>query len=118
MHCEKSRELSYEMHLSLPGLGPALRQSLLCCHTPESTQEKVRFELFPSSVGDPWCLSQIPDPNFFHPGSEFFHSGSASKNLGILTQKIVSKFSNPDPGSRGQKGTGSRIRNTVSESDF
>ncbi len=28
----------------------------------------------------------IPDPNFFHPGS-------ASKNLSILTQKIVSKLS-------------------------
>jgi hypothetical protein len=59
----------------------------------------------------------IPDPKFFHPGSE-------SKNLSILTQKIVSKlweilsglfFPDPDPdflpnldpGSRDQKGTGS-----------
>jgi hypothetical protein len=50
-----------------------------------------------------------------------------SKNLSILTQKIVSKLSEigsglvipdpdpdflpiPDPGSRGQKGAGSRIR--------
>ncbi len=64
----------------------------------------------------------VPDPNFFHPES-------ASKNLSILTQKIVSKLSEiwsgsfipdpdpnilatPDPGSGGQKGTGSRIRNT------
>ena len=58
--------------------------------------------------------------------------GSASKNLSILTQKIVlvSKHSEiwsgffipdpdpdflpiPDPGFRGQKGTGSRIRNTA-----
>ncbi len=55
---------------------------------------------------------------------------SASKNLGILTQKMVSRLSKlwsglfipdpdsdflpiPDPGSRGQKGTGSRIRNTA-----
>ncbi len=60
-------------------------------------------------------LSRIPDPNFFHPGSRirvfsildpgseffpsripdpnFFHPGSAAKNLSILTQKIVSKFS-------------------------
>jgi len=64
----------------------------------------------------------IPDPNFSHPGS-------LSKNLSILTQKITSKLSEiwfglfipdpdqdpefvpiPDPGSRGQKGTGSRIR--------
>jgi hypothetical protein len=46
---------------------------------------------------------RIPDPNVFHPGS-----GSASKNLSILTQKIPSKLSkiwygmfirNPDPGS-------------------
>jgi hypothetical protein len=50
------------------------------------------------SVADPGCLSRIrifpsririfliPDPNFSHPGS-------ASKNLSILTQKIVSKLS-------------------------
>jgi hypothetical protein len=45
-----------------------------------------------SSVVDPGCLFRIrffsfriPDPNFFHPGS-------ASKNLNILTQKIVSKL--------------------------
>ncbi len=57
----------------------------------------------------------IPDPG----------SGSASKNSGIFTTKTVSKllekwsemfipdpdfFPIPDPGSRGQKGTGSRIR--------
>jgi hypothetical protein len=48
-----------------------------------------------SSVADPGCLSR--DPNFFHPGS-------ASKNLSILTQNIVSKLSEkwsglfiPDP---------------------
>ncbi len=77
----------------------------------------------------------IPDPNFSipDPGSRVKNisdpgSGSASKNLSIfLTQKIVSKLSEiwsrmfspdpdlhflpiPDPGSRGQKGTGSRIR--------
>jgi len=31
------------------------------------------------------CFSRIPDPIFFHPGS-------ASKNLNILTQKMVSKL--------------------------
>jgi hypothetical protein len=36
-----------------------------------------------TSVADPGCFS-IPDP-----GSDFFHPGSASKNLSILTQKIV-----------------------------
>jgi hypothetical protein len=35
--------------------------------------------------------------NFFHPGSEFFHPGSKSKNLSILSQKIVSKLSEYDP---------------------
>ncbi len=74
----------------------------------------------------------IPDP-----GSEYCPSkirtfsipdhGSASKNWSVLTKKMVSKLSVmwsglfipdpdpdflpiPDPGSRGQKGTGSRIR--------
>ncbi len=65
--------------------------------------------------------SRIPDPNFFHPGS-------SSKTLSILTPKNVSKLSEiwfglfildpdhdfypsriPEPGSRGQKDTGSRI---------
>jgi hypothetical protein len=43
----------------------------------------------------------IPDLNFSIPDP-----GSASKKLSILTKKIVSKH----PGSRVQKGTGSRIR--------
>jgi hypothetical protein len=38
------------------------------------------------SVADLGCLSRIPDPNFFHPGS-------ALKNFSSLTQKIVSKIS-------------------------
>ncbi len=56
------------------------------------------------SVADLGCLlRRISNPNFFHPRSEFFpsqiqgqkipESGSASKNLSILTQKIVSKLS-------------------------
>ncbi len=45
-----------------------------------------------TSIADPGCLSRIPDPTFFHPGSEIFtslipDSGSSSKNLSILTQK-------------------------------
>jgi hypothetical protein len=38
----------------------------------------------------------IPDPSFFNSGSRiriFFHPGSATKSLSILTQKIVSKVS-------------------------
>ncbi len=71
---------------------------------------------------DPGCTSRIliflsiPDPGskrFSDPGS-----GSESKNLGILTRKIVSKLSEiwsgswffTHPGSRGQKGTGSWIQ--------
>ncbi len=76
--------------------------------------------LLPGSVADPGWLSRIRIFSIPYPGS-------ASKNLSILTQKIVYKLSaiwprvfipNPDPGSgswfthhgsRGQKGTGSRI---------
>jgi hypothetical protein len=74
-------------------------------------------DVYPGSESFP---SRISDPNFFHPGS-------SSKNLSILTTKMVSKLSEilcglfipdpdfypswiPGPGSRGQKGTGSRIR--------
>ncbi len=73
-------------------------------------------------------VSSVPSVADAYPGVEFvFHPGSASKNLSILTQKMVSKLSeiwsglfSPDPGSgswlfthpgsRGRKGTGSRIR--------
>ncbi len=73
------------------------------------------------SVADPECLARIPDQNFFHPGS-------ASKNLSILTPKIVSKLSEiqydpgsssririPDLGSRiqGSKRHRVRIRNSA-----
>ncbi len=70
-------------------------------------------------------MLSIPDPNFFHPGP-----GSPSNNLSIITQKKVSKLSEIwsrliflpilDPGSRGHKGTGSRIRirNTATKVSF
>jgi hypothetical protein len=84
-------------------------------------------------VANPGCLSWIPDPTFFHPRSRIRivsipDPGSASKNLSrYFNPKLVSKvhpgsrisdpdpdfLSIPDPGSRGQKGTGSRIRNTA-----
>ncbi len=80
-----------------------------------------------SSVADPGCLSRIRILSIPDSGSEFFYPGSASKNLSILTQEIVSQRSEiwsrpfipdpdpdflpiPDPGSRGQKGYGSRLR--------
>ncbi len=91
------------------------------------------------SVADPGCLSRIPDPTFFHPGSRIRtvsipDPGSSSKNLSILTPKKAKKWflsskkydpgcssripdpdadflpsRIPDPGPRVQKGTQSRI---------
>ncbi len=48
-----------------------------------------------SGGADPGCLSRIPDPNFFHPGSELFSSRipDPHQNLSFLNQKIVSKLS-------------------------
>jgi hypothetical protein len=45
------------------------------------------IRMISSSVADPGYLSRNPDPICFHPGSEFFYPGSASKNFSILTQK-------------------------------
>jgi hypothetical protein len=70
----------------------------------ESEYELVKWlTMIKSSVADPECLSRIPDPNFFptlipDPGSKRFPdlesgSASASKNLSILTQNVVSKLS-------------------------
>jgi hypothetical protein len=48
---------------------------------------------YPGDVypGSDFYPSRIPDPTFFHPGSriQIFHPGSTSKNLSILTPKIV-----------------------------
>jgi hypothetical protein len=58
------------------------------------------LQVLRGSVADPGCLSRIQffpsrilDPNFSIPDP-----GSLSKNLSILTQKIVSKLSGYDPG--------------------
>ncbi len=86
------------------------------------------------SVADPGCLSRIPDPTFFHPGSRIRtvsipDPGSSSKNLSILTPKKqkngflalknmirvvhpgsrIRMLTFSHSGSRGQKGTQSRI---------
>ncbi len=77
----------------------------------------------------------IPDPNFLYSGSVFFHPGSRIriKELGISTLSEIwylyglfipdpepELLPIRDPGSWGQKGTGSRIRirNTVFVKDF
>ncbi len=49
------------------------------------------------SVADPGCLSRIPDPTFFHPGSRIRtvsipDPGSSSKNLSIITPKKAKKW--------------------------
>jgi hypothetical protein len=91
-----------------------------------------------NGVADPGGLSRIPDKTFSIPDPNCLHPGSASKNLSISTPKKPKKWflssrkydpgcsfripdadflPIPDPGSRGQKDTGSRIRicNTVDE---
>ena len=82
-------------------------------------------EFFPSRIPDPgskFFPSWIPDP-----GSEFFPSrrldpGSASKNLSILTKKMVSQLSeiwsrffipDPDPGSASWLFTYPRSRSWI-----
>ncbi len=70
----------------------------------------------------------IQDPNFFHPRSDFFPSRISIKEFKYLNPKdsfqalgnmiwVVHPASGifTHPGSRGQKGTGSRIRNTSSK---
>jgi hypothetical protein len=52
---------------------------------------KKLFSLAPVHA-DPGCLSRIPDPTFFHPGSRIRICSipdpeSTAKNLNILTQK-------------------------------
>ncbi len=61
-----------------------------------------------SSVADPGCLSRIPDPTFFHPGSRIRtvsipDPGSSSKNLSKKSQKkwfLSSKKYDPGCSSR------------------
>jgi hypothetical protein len=60
-------------------LSTALKQPVRM--TVKHVMERITAEVVHSSSdADPGCLSRIPDPNFFHPGS-------ASKNLSILTKK-------------------------------
>jgi hypothetical protein len=92
-----------------------------------------------NSVADPGWLSWIPDPTFFHPGSEFFPSRIRIKEFKYFNSKNVFLSSTnydpdcsswirisdpnpdflpiPDPGSKGQKGIGFRFRNTGFDAD-
>ncbi len=49
--------------------------------------ESQRYRYHLGSVADPECLSRVPEQNFSIPDPIFFHPGSASKNLSILTHK-------------------------------
>ncbi len=40
-----------------------------------------------NSVADPGCLSRSPDPNSFHPGSEFFQSRIRIKEFKYFNSK-------------------------------
>jgi hypothetical protein len=90
--------------------------------------ERFKVAIGTSSVADPECLSWIPDPNFFHPGSRISDPWSKRLPDPHPHQRIVSELSEiwsgmfipdpdldfypsriPVPGFRGQKGTGSRI---------
>ncbi len=62
------------------------------------------------SVADPGCLSGVPDPTFFHPGSEFFPSRIRIKEFRYFKPKkwflssrkydagCSFRIPNPDPG--------------------
>ncbi len=126
-----------------------LQKLFICHHLSQKTRVIIHsfYFFYPLgwyrySVADPWCLSRIPNPTFFHPGSpdpNFFHPGSRirieefqyfnPKNgcwaLGNLIRVV---HPGPDPGSgswlfthpgsriHGQKGTESRIR--IRNTDF
>jgi hypothetical protein len=62
----------------------ARQVGLVSC--PHHLVDTFWLSIFISSVVDPGCLSRIQIVSIPHPGS-------ASKNLSILTQKIVSKLS-------------------------
>ncbi len=82
------------------------------------------FVVFTVSVADPGWLSRIPDPTFFHPGSQIhiqefkYFNPKNSRNYDPVCSSririlIFSPSRIPDLGSRGQKCTGSRITNPV-----
>jgi hypothetical protein len=71
------------------GSGPSRAKDTIVCD--------FSTVLLLSSVADPGCLSRIPDPTFFHPGSRIRtvsipDPGSSSKNLSILTPKNSKKM--------------------------
>jgi hypothetical protein len=53
---------------------------------PDMNRAKRSQDTTMSSVADPGCLSRIPDPNLFHPGSGS-GSKSASTNLSFFNLK-------------------------------
>ncbi len=77
--------------------------------------------MFIPDPGSDFFPSRIPDPTFFHPGSririkefKYFNPSKwflSSKKYDLgCSSRILFFLPIPDPGSRGQKGTGARIR--------
>ncbi len=93
---------------------------------------QVTVAALPCSVADPGCLYGIPDPTFFQPGSRIrifsipdpqqrinpkkWFLSSRKYDPGCISRIRILTFylsRNSDPGSRGQKGTEFRTRNTA-----
>ncbi len=89
-------------------LVPGTTTKLLWFYHRQTTKEYIY-----NSVANAWCLSRIPDPNFFHLGSEFFYPGSEffqsririkefrcfnPKKMVSMLSEIWSRLFIPDPG--------------------
>jgi hypothetical protein len=57
-------------------------------HTRHNSLRRTTYFVHYSSVADPGCLSRILDPNFSHPGSEFF--------LSLIPDPHQFKYFNPN----------------------
>ena len=120
-HSEQFKHGSFSYFLFLPDQVNSINLKMLKCQS----AAVFSFQFLPALPirdvypGSEFFSSRIPDLNFFHPGS-------ASKNLSVLTQNLFLSSRKYDPGCssliriliffthpefRGQKGTGSRIRN-------
>ncbi len=63
----------------------------------KNVEKVLKLISLKGSVADPGCLSLIPDPTFFHPGSwipiySLPDPGFTSKNLSILPENLFFKL--------------------------
>ncbi len=83
---------------------PLLQRAIRCIQGGTGCQAvyNIGINVLHYSVRDPGCFSQIPDPNFFHPGSQIriFHPSSriSIKELKYFNPKNVFNLSNNDLG--------------------